>query len=61
MIDFTTYQELHPYSEYSTTLNSKSRDDTYLPTDGTEPEAPEIYLFPLFVPGFDFRRKKWGE
>ncbi|KAI8276631.1 hypothetical protein K4K60_007534 [Colletotrichum sp. SAR11_57] len=30
-----------------------------LPADGSEPHAPEIYLFPNIVPGFDLRRKKW--
>jgi hypothetical protein len=34
--------------------------NTYLPTDDSEPEAPEIYLFPTRLPGFDLRRKKWG-
>uniref|UniRef100_A0A0D2XES5 ATPase AAA-type core domain-containing protein n=1 Tax=Fusarium oxysporum (strain Fo5176) TaxID=660025 RepID=A0A0D2XES5_FUSOF len=30
-----------------------------LPKDGSEPEEPEIYLFPKLIPGFDLRRKKW--
>lgn len=31
-----------------------------LPTDDSEPEPPEVYLFPTSIPGFDLRRKKWG-
>jgi len=31
-----------------------------LPTDESEPEVPEVYLFPTSLPGFDLRRKKWG-
>jgi hypothetical protein len=62
MIDFTTYQELHPDNSYLQMMNSCSgADSTHLANDGAEPEAPEIYLFPLHVPGFDFRRKGWGE
>ena len=61
MLDFATYKELHPFNHYSTLLSAGCTEETYLPTDGSEPEAPEIYLFPLFVPGFDFRRKEWGE
>lgn len=60
MIDFTTYQELHPDNSYLKMMNSCSgADSTQLANDGAEPEAPEIYLFPLHVPGFDFRRKGW--
>lgn len=60
MIDFTTYQELHPDNSYSKMMNSCSGiDQTHLSNNGAEPEAPEIYLFPLHVPGFDFRRKGW--
>lgn len=61
MIDFETYKELHPKNQYST-MNSHLLDKvTTLPTDGSEPRAPEIYLFPPRIPGFDLRRKKWSE
>ncbi|RYP19936.1 hypothetical protein DL765_003084 [Monosporascus sp. GIB2] len=59
MIDFNTYKELHPFNSYSSIPVSASKYGTNLPTDGSEPKAPEIYLFPTRVPGFDLRRKKW--
>lgn len=64
MIDFNTYKDLHPQNKYTTELaKPKVLDDgeNPLPVDGTKPEAPEIYLFPLSVPGFDFRAKGWGK
>ena len=65
MLDFETYKELHPSNSYF----SKLGDDDYvrvkqkpnLPTDDSPPQSPEIYLFPPRIPGFDLRRKKWGE
>ncbi|RYP48467.1 hypothetical protein DL768_005669 [Monosporascus sp. mg162] len=59
MIDFNTYKELHPLNPYSSIVSSASENGTDLPTDGSEPKAPEIYLFPTRVPGFDLRGKKW--
>jgi hypothetical protein len=61
MIDFNTYKELHPLNQYISFLGSVSTKETSLPTDGSEPKAPEIYLFPILVPGFDLRRKKWSK
>ncbi|KAM6540249.1 hypothetical protein FALCPG4_001974 [Fusarium falciforme] len=59
MIDLRTYNELHPSNKYSLNKPSFSRKELYSPKDGQDPEAPEIYLFPAMVPGFDLRRKKW--
>ncbi|KAK1706643.1 hypothetical protein BDP67DRAFT_547794 [Colletotrichum lupini] len=57
MIDFETYKSLHPNNQY---MNKKKLiPEPGLPTDGSEPHVPEIYLFPNLVPGFDLRRKKW--
>ena len=61
MIDFNTYKELHPLNQYMDFLGFVSTKETSLPTDGSEPKAPEIYLFPTLVPGFDLRRKKWSK
>jgi hypothetical protein len=76
MIDFSTFKELHPnnktYSNPNPHPNNRfasnrrhsfvgAHPDTNLPTDDGEPTAPEIYLFPTHLPGFDLRRKKWGE
>ncbi|KAK0372974.1 hypothetical protein CLIM01_09660 [Colletotrichum limetticola] len=57
MIDFETYKSLHPNNQYTNLVNVVL--ETGLPTDGSEPHIPEIYLFPNLVPGFDLRRKKW--
>ncbi|KAI3547735.1 hypothetical protein CABS03_10065 [Colletotrichum abscissum] len=57
MIDFETYKSLHPYNQYTNMENFPPEPG--LPTDGSEPHVPEIYLFSNLVPGFDLRRKKW--
>lgn len=61
MIDFNTYKELHPSNKYSTGISISEwlGKKAYLSTNGSEPTAPDIYLFPTQVPGFDLRRKKW--
>ncbi|KAK7425707.1 hypothetical protein QQZ08_007806 [Neonectria magnoliae] len=56
---FNTYKELHPQNSYSRSSLATSKTAAKLPKDGGEPEAPEIYLFPPLVPGFDLWRKKW--
>jgi hypothetical protein len=61
MIDFSTYDELHPHNAFSNALASASTTRANLPMGDKEPKAPEIYLFPSRVPGFDLRHKKWGE
>ncbi|TIC89995.1 putative 26S protease regulatory subunit-like protein [Colletotrichum higginsianum] len=57
MIDFETYTSFHPDNQY--TNKEKFVPEPGLPTDGSEPHVPEIYLFSNLVPGFDLRRKKW--
>ncbi|KAF4342299.1 TOB3 (member of AAA-ATPase family) [Fusarium beomiforme] len=59
MVDFDTYKELHPGSSYMRQEGYMSMRKPNLPKDGSEPEEPEIYLFPKLIPGFDLRRKKW--
>ncbi len=69
MTDFSTYTELHPKNSYVELIPAGSRGygstglhpGTNLPTDDSEPTVPEMYLFPTHLPGFDLRRKKWGE
>lgn len=58
MIDFNTYKELH---QKTVLWNFDKDKKIYKPKDGNIPKAPEIYLFPGNIPGFDLRRKKWGE
>lgn len=57
MLDFETYNELHPLNPYSRLIESKTWE---FPANDTEPQSPDIYLFPPETPGFDLRRKKWG-
>ncbi|KAM7203291.1 putative AAA domain containing protein [Rhypophila sp. PSN 637] len=74
MLDFGTYTELHPANKYiqetpyrnvtMDTILDWKHDTTIGPTipgteDDAEPTAPEIYLFPTHLPGFDLRRRKW--
>ncbi|KAL8353302.1 hypothetical protein RB601_003242 [Gaeumannomyces tritici] len=70
MTDFATYKELHPDNPYLRSMSYQkigmaghdslgSHPELDLPTDGSEPAAPSIYLFPGHLPGFDLRRKKW--
>ncbi|KAL8381577.1 hypothetical protein RB595_005724 [Gaeumannomyces hyphopodioides] len=67
MTDFATYKELHPENPCLQSM-SLQKNSTFglglppranLPTNGSEPAAPDIYLFPGHLPGFDLRRKKW--
>ncbi|KAJ3960678.1 hypothetical protein N0V92_002689 [Colletotrichum tropicale] len=58
MIDYDTYTSFHPLSEYAKNAMDAATEPK-LPQDDSEPRAPEIYLFPNLVPGFDLRRKKW--
>ncbi|GFF67545.1 hypothetical protein IFM47457_01756 [Aspergillus lentulus] len=58
MVDFPTYRQLHPPEH---PLVRKKR--TEIPPERLEaddpPSAPEIYLFPSRIVGYNFRRKKW--
>lgn len=60
MVDFPTYRQLHPPEH---PLVRKKR--TEIPPERLEaddpPSAPEIYLFPSRIVGYNFRRKKWGK
>ncbi|KAM7211276.1 hypothetical protein V8F06_013333 [Rhypophila decipiens] len=74
MLDFAIYTELHPANKYVQDRPYRMIDyDNPIPEwksitkgatipgteDDAEPSAPEIYLFPTHLPGFDLRRKKW--
>ncbi|KAF5484707.1 putative AAA domain-containing protein [Colletotrichum siamense] len=58
MVDYDTYTSLYPHNSYAAKAIGAVAEPG-LPTDGSEPHAPEIYLFPKLIPGFDLRRKKW--
>lgn len=60
MIDYPTYQELHPHSvdKGASMLDSKM-ESTFIEQEA--PSEPDIYLLPRTVLGFNLRRKIWGE
>ncbi|XXH01512.1 hypothetical protein Hte_007872 [Hypoxylon texense] len=65
MIDFLTYRQLHSDSPFFTKkyLSNNPLSRNYM-DEGTmrndePPPAPEIYLFPDTLPGFNLRTKKW--
>lgn len=58
MIDFHTYEELHPQNHYSLTMKGHDKA-TVSPFNAAEPSATELYVFPPRIPGFDLRLKKW--
>lgn len=62
MVDFKTYKELHPNNSYIRpfTIDGRDHEKPRLPVDDCDPDEPEIFLFPAVIPGFNFRRKKWG-
>lgn len=71
MVDFQIYRELHSdsikfqllYEREETEDDDESRYKIS-PEDmesDTPPSAPEIYVFPATVPGYNLRSKKWGE
>jgi hypothetical protein len=59
MIDFPTYRQLHPESKSSPTTNRTEIPRERMDND-EPPTAPEIFLFPPRIVGFNLRRKKWG-
>jgi hypothetical protein len=66
MIDFETYRQLHS-SSTAFKLSYPSIDDEKhkrMDSDTMEsdepPSAPQIYVFPNTIPGYNLRSKKWG-
>lgn len=62
MVDYLTYTQLHPGSTSITRLLSSNRNymDENTMRNDSPPSAPEIYLFPDTIPGYNLRTKKWG-
>lgn len=59
MIDYSTYQELHPQSLDRRVFMPDSRvEPTFIEQEA--PPEPDIYLLPRTMLGFNLRRKKWG-
>lgn len=72
MVDFEIYRQLHSDSIKFQLLYERDESDDE-DEEGrykmsaedmaseTPPLAPEIYVFPATVPGYNLRSKKWGE
>ncbi|OTB06094.1 hypothetical protein M426DRAFT_319166 [Hypoxylon sp. CI-4A] len=56
MIDFETYNQLHPRQPYLT-----GGEEIYQLQNSSGLDEKEVYLFPALVPGFDLRRKIWTD
>lgn len=66
MVDFNTYKEFHEESvnfqlTYDPGDDDKDRMDSEEAKAEFPPEAPEIYVFPREIPGYNLRSKKWSE
>ncbi|KAI1169754.1 hypothetical protein F4777DRAFT_584592 [Nemania sp. FL0916] len=65
MVDFETYKELHSDSINFKMLYMRSDDksqkrmDPEVMASETPPAAPEIYVFPRAIMGYNLRTKKW--
>jgi hypothetical protein len=66
-VDFQTYQQIH-YSSGNFKLLYPNIDDQDCQRMKPEvmaldepPSAPEIYIFPNTIPGYDLKSKKWGK
>lgn len=59
MIDYPTYQALHPESGDRWDLVPECKvDSTFIEQEALS--EPDIYLLPRTILGFNLRRKKWG-
>ncbi|KAK8114658.1 hypothetical protein PG999_006727 [Apiospora kogelbergensis] len=61
MIDFQTYRQIHSNSISSSSFNEgddKRLGSEFMELD-TPPTAPDIYVFPTIIPGYNLRNKKW--
>lgn len=59
MVDFHTYQQLHPCMR--TSRESHDCLDSAAMASDEPPAAPSIYVFPNMIPGYNLRSKKWGK
>jgi hypothetical protein len=67
VVDFQTYQQLHSTSRsfqiaYPTIDDPgyERMSDEVMASD-SPPSAPDIYVFPNTIPGYDLRSKKWSK
>lgn len=68
MVDYEIYKEIHgeskqyrlPYRQAGNDEDPEQIDSEEMKSD-EPPTAPEIYVFPTTIPGFNMRSKKWGK
>jgi hypothetical protein len=67
VVDFQTYQQLHSSSGNfkmlypSIDAQDVERIGPEIMASNDPPAAPDIYVFPNTIPGYDLRSKKWGK
>ncbi|PVH76181.1 AAA family ATPase [Cadophora sp. DSE1049] len=65
VVDFQTYQQLHSssanFKQRYSSLEAQlcERMDPGIMASEDPPSAPDIYIFPNTIPGYDLRSKKW--
>ncbi|RAL14096.1 ATP-binding protein [Aspergillus homomorphus CBS 101889] len=59
MIDFSTYRQLHSLDSKPPSATNRTEIPRERMNDDEPPTAPEIYLFPTRIVGFNLGRKKW--
>ena len=62
MIDFPTYQKLHPDPPGLSNRTQLKREEIPAETMALEtpPSGPELLLLPPNITGYNLRRKKWS-
>ncbi len=63
MVDFATYQSLHPKTSWSTDRHGLTRDEisNEVMECDEPPKVPELLVFPNKVKGYSLRQKTWGK
>lgn len=67
MVDFKTYRQLHrddSHLKHTFSGMNDSMCDRMKPEQmalAEPPPAPDIYVFPNEIPGYDLKKKKWGK
>ncbi|KAI0892764.1 AAA family ATPase [Annulohypoxylon nitens] len=65
MVDFETYQQLHSSSNTFKLSYPRIKDENFermnpdIMASDKPPSAPDIYVFPNTIPGYNLRSKKW--
>lgn len=60
MVDFKTFEKLHPYHHQNTPPADDDIADE-LQNSGEPPKKPFLLLLPRELKGYNLRTKKWGQ